>query len=125
MRAPGSFTDDELKERLGRLASDYLLAKLTDLGAVETNASPTGSRYLKVSTREGFDRLRIADHQPRRRYFYRWNLWLNKVGYWQESDRKGRVSSHYGINELDRMANDIRQVMEDGQDNDTETHQDA
>lgn len=125
MKAPGSLNDDELKDRLGRLASDYLLAKLSDYQAVETSASSTGSRYLSVRTPDGLHRIRIADHGARKRYFYRWNLWLNKVGYWQESDRQGRVSHHYGMNEVDRMANDIRQVMEDGQDNDTEAHQDA
>lgn len=125
MRAPGSFNDDELKERLGRLASDYLLAKLTDLGVVETNASSTGSRYLRVPIGEGFDRLRIADHGARTRYFYRWNLWLNRVGYWEESDRKGRVSYHFGLNEMDRMAGHIRKVITDGTHDDTEAHQDA
>lgn len=129
VKAPGSLNDEELKHRLSAMAGEYLLSKLGAYGVVQTSAPATGSRYLALPGRtESLGRIRIADHGPRKRYFYRWNLWLGKVGYWQESDRKGRVSNHYGINELDRMAGHIiREIMELERDenNDTEAHQDA
>lgn len=121
VKAPGSLNDEELKHRLSAMAGEYLLSKLGAYGVVQTSAPATGSRYLALPGRtESLGRIRIADHQPRKRYSYRWNLWLNKVGYWQESDHKGRVSSHYGINELDRMADDIKEAIERGENNDTE-----
>lgn len=126
VKAPGSLNDEELKRRLADTSAEYLLARLGAYGVVQTSAPATGSRYLALPGRvHSLGRIRIADHQPRRRYFYRWNLWLNKVGYWQESDRRGRVSSHYGINELDRMADDIEEAIERDENNDTEAHQDA
>lgn len=121
VKAPGSLNDEELKHRLSAMAGEYLLSKLGAYGVVQTSAPATGSRYLALPGRtESLGRIRIADHGPRKRYFYRWNLWLSKVGHWQESDRKGRVSNHYGINELDRMADDIKEAIERGENNDTE-----
>lgn len=87
---------------------DKLLRELAHFGLHEPHVAQTGSTYLKFRDRR-LGGIRIADHDGRRRYRYKWNVWINRVGYWAVQHSR-HVSHHYGADALDELVADIERT---------------
>lgn len=66
------------------------------------NTAATGSCYFRIRGCHKCRSIRLSDHRGRVKYRFKYNLFLNEMGYKMEQD--GNVWRHYyGIDEVDRL----------------------
>lgn len=87
---------------------DWLLAELKDLGIyVHNHAITTNSHYLKFAD-DRIGSIRVCDHPGKKKYAYRWNIWLDGIkASYDEVDRNTR-RWHYLASDFDDFLRHVR-----------------
>ena len=82
-----------------------VLCKLSNLGAWVYHRAATGSVYIKFADPK-LCSLRMADHEGREKYRYKWNLMENGLKSYKIND--GNVCRRfYTLDDIDKMVRDI------------------
>lgn len=88
---------------------ERLCAELADVGAYGYHEALTGSRYIRFEDSR-IGSIRIADHNGRPRYAYRWNLWVGIEPEQFKTRRRAHVMYHFAEDEVDDLIFAIRKA---------------
>lgn len=86
--------------------AEVVIARLAHRGAYISYRATTGSVYIKF-TDERYGSMRVADHTGKKRYAFKWNVWVSdKRILLRERDRHV-IRRHYSQHHIDRLVRDI------------------
>lgn len=81
---------------------DKVMEELEEFGPYIYHEATTGSTYMKFNT-DSLRSLRISNHEGRKKYKYKWNLYINDDHFDRRISDGGVIRYFYHIDDLDEM----------------------